>query len=374
MNALFFTMDYFEDGSGVRKKITMQVEALKRQGFGRVFTGVMNKDRVLEIDGEKLTSRGSISSPKAQVAFFNQVIEYINSHDIGFVFYRFNGISDPWIVWLFVRKLKKSGIRCVMEIPTYPYDGEKKNKDRFYYLDRFTRGFLAKQAERIVTFSDTDRIFGQKTVTISNGIDLNKIPLKADTKSEAFNVLAVANLRYWHGYDRFVLGMKEYLQKSPHRDIVFHIVSGYPHQDTEDLKALVKKLQLEDNVIFYGRMDGTELDALFDKCQFAIGCLGCHRKNIVSVKALKNVEYAARGISFLYSEVNDDFDHQPYVIKAAHDESPIDIEALLEKYDSISMTPAQIRETVKHLSWDNQMAKILDSISLHLNSPFAKRL
>ncbi len=37
--------------------------------------------------------------------------------------------------------------------------------------------------------------------------------------------------------------------------------------------------------------------------------------DIFKIKTLKNREYAARGIPFIYSEIDDDFENMPYIIK-----------------------------------------------------------
>lgn len=47
-----------------------------------------------------------------------------------------------------------------------------------------------------------------------------------------------------------------------------------------------------------------------------IASLGRHRNGITRIKTLKNREYAARGIPFVYSENDSDFDGMPYVMKA----------------------------------------------------------
>lgn len=64
---------------------------------------------------------------------------------------------------------------------------------------------------------------------------------------------------------------------------------------------------------------------MFNQCDFGIGSLGRHRSGIDKIKTLKNREYAARGIPFIYSETDEDFEQMPYVLKAPADESPIDI-------------------------------------------------
>ena len=110
------------------------------------------------------------------------------------------------------------------------------------------------------------------------------------------------------------------------------------------------------------RLFGDELNAVFDQCSFAVGSLARHRTGISDIKTLKNREYASRGLPFVYSENDSDFDHQPYILKAPVDESPIDIARIVEFVEQLQMTPSEIRQTVEHLSWKVQMQKVVESV------------
>ena len=109
-------------------------------------------------------------------------------------------------------------------------------------------------------------------------------------------------------------------------------------------------------------MFGKELDDIFNQCQFAIGSLGRHRSGITIIKTLKNREYATRGIPFIYSEQDPDFDNQPYILKAPADESPIDVQCILNFMAGFTMKPCDIRHTVEHLTWKIQMQRVVDDI------------
>jgi hypothetical protein len=67
------------------------------------------------------------------------------------------------------------------------------------------------------------------------------------------------------------------------------------------------------------------LDELFEQADMGIGSLARHRSGITHIKTLKNREYAARGLPFIYSEMDSDFEGKPYILKAKADESPIEI-------------------------------------------------
>ena len=143
----------------------------------------------------------------------------------------------------------------------------------------------------------------------------------------------------------------------------FHIVGGvHPNQMTRYFTPLIEKYQLQDKVIFHGTLFGKELDDVFNLCQFAIGSLGRHRSGITVIKTLKNREYATRGIPFIYSEQDSDFDHQAYVLKAPADETPINIEQIIHFMEHFTMSPEEIRATVGQLKWSIQMQHVVDAI------------
>lgn len=265
-----------------------------------------------------------------------------------------------------LRQLKNAGNRLYLEVPTYPYDQEYKtffSKAGFLLLlDKLFRCYFKKYIERIVTFSDDDIIWGIKTVRISNGVDFSKIRLKVSTsrKRDSFNLIGVASMNYWHGFDRIIEGLGLYLRESAEIDVNFYIVGGGDAKYIDSLKNLVTKWKLEKHVVFCGPQCGSYLDLLFDKADFAIGSLGRHRSGITYLQSLKNREYAARGIPFIYSESDRSFDNMFYVLKAPVDDSPIDICQILnfEKYE-----PKDIRNTVVNdMSWSSQMRLVYCSL------------
>ena len=115
-------------------------------------------------------------------------------------------------------------------------------------------------------------------------------------------------------------------------------------------------------MLIYGKQHGSQLDALFDRCDFGIGSLGRHRVGIQKIKTLKNREYAARGIPFVYSETDSDFDDRPYVLKAPADETPVDINSIIAFYRQQTMPASEIRASIEDLSWKNQMKHVINSV------------
>ena len=218
----------------------------------------------------------------------------------------------------------------------------------------------------IVTFSDATEIFGQRTINISNGVDFDSIPFHNYQPSaishqpSAIHLIGVAEVHLWHGFDRIMTGIGEY---KGNRDVVFHVVGGVdPNRMKLSFVPIIEKYGLQDRIIFHGQLFGEELTKVFNLCQFAIGSLGRHRCGITVIKTLKNREYATRGIPFIYSEQDSDFDHEPYVLKAPADESPVDVQQIIDFMDNFHMKPEEIRHTVEHLTWKLQMQQVVDAV------------
>ena len=128
------------------------------------------------------------------------------------------------------------------------------------------------------------------------------------------------------------------------------------------MEQTAKKYNIEQYVVNHGKLFGDKLDEVFNQCVFAIGSLGRHRSGITNIKTLKNREYAARGIPFIYSETDNDFEDKPYIIKAPADESPVNIRQIIDFIDTHDVNPTEIRNTVEHLSWRFQMEKVVREI------------
>ena len=266
-----------------------------------------------------------------------------------------------------VKQMKDAGIKVVMEIPTYPYDSEYEAQGigRQIFQDQIFRKSLAKHLDAIVTFSDYNEIFGQRTIRISNGIDFNSVKMKSvvnDTSKE-MNMIGVAEIHEWHGFDRIVKGLSEYYSISQNYIVKFHVVGYFFNSEIEQVfKKYIADHHMEQYVILHGKKHGAELDELFEQCDFGIGSLGRHRVGIQKIKTLKNREYAARGIPFIYSETDSDFDQEPYILKAPADETPVNINSIIQFYRQLSMTPIEIRESIIDLSWENQMGIVIKSV------------
>lgn len=379
MKILFLVYHGFSEASGISKKIHFQVKGLRENGceVHLCYYDFNDKGhRCRFVDGDVIKDYGkSFIAGLWQRLDYNCIYNYCKNSHVDFVYARCFHNANPFLIRLF-KKLRKLGIKSVTEIPTYPYDQEFVGfpyfSGRFWLrFDKLFRNALYKQMNAIVTFSNDDFIFGQRTIRISNGVDFDSIPLHHYSPSGdgSIHLIGVAEVHYWHGYDRLIAGLGEYYKNTHNsRQVYFHIVGGVAQNEMHGsihapgFDELITQYGIQSYVIFHGQLFGKDLDKVVNQCCFAIGSLARHRSGITVIKTLKNREYATRGLPFIYSEQDSDFDNRPYVLKAAPNESPIDILQILDFIDNYQSNPVLIRQTVEHLSWKVQMKRVIDKV------------
>jgi glycosyltransferase involved in cell wall biosynthesis len=357
----YVTLECLEKSLGVKKKILGQVKAFKSFGFNVSLIKTVRKgvlSRVFEM-------QKSLKINKNAVYYFR---------GFGFLFVFFKRK---------LRKLKKNGNILVLEIPTPIITSEKefvKSKDNM--LVKKIKCFLFNHSfpsvldyfDLIVEYAPEDLKYTQgienKFVYISNGVDVESIKLKNKNESNDINLISVANISNWHGFDRVIKGLYEYYygdNKLVTREVFYYCVGE--GDDLENLKKLVSELNLEKYVIFPGAKSGKELNNIFDKSDIAIGSLANHRKGLFYDAALKNREYCARGIPFILASPDPDFPEMfPYVFRVSSDEGAVNIKEIISWYERlIQENPDYSIEMRKyaeeHLSWEAKLMTVLERIN-----------
>ncbi|MEG2370640.1 MAG: glycosyltransferase family 1 protein [Alistipes sp.] len=372
MNGLFVVFHGFSEHSGISKKIAQQRDALIHNGIEMHLCYVDRAEDGSQrrmIDGQEIENYGCGLRAKINKRFsFHCVTRYIQEHGTHFVYIRYDHNANPALLSWF-RQLKMVGVKIILEIPTYPYDleyeGQSLSMRLRLQLDRCFRRCVADYVDRIVTFSDHATIFGRPTIRISNGIDFAQIKLKEhqNDTSKTLRLIGVANIHRWHGFDRVLMGLAEYYRETRDTAVKFQIIGDGGEEEMTEFRRLIDDHNLGSSVSLLGPLSGEALDAQFEQGDFGIGSLGRHRNGITKIKTLKNREYAARGIPFAYSETDDDFDGMPYVLKIPADETPVDIEQLIAFYHHQPYTAADIRNSIRHLSWDQQMKTVVNELA-----------
>ncbi len=373
MKGLFLVFHGFgATNAGISKKIISQKKALESCGLDvnlcymtidqNGYHKRMIDDRVLENYGSGVTAK-----IKKRISY-SVLFKYILNNNINLLYIRSFHNTNP-VLLHFLKKIRRSNIKTIMEIPTYPYDQEYQNvpvSDRIRFcMDKLFRKRMSRYISHIVTFSNEKYIFGIPTINISNGVDFDLIKLKTKVNANPtlLHLIGVAEIHFWHGFDRVLEGMAVYYKEHHSIIVTFDIIGDGVPDEIAKLKAITSVNQLGSYVRFHGSKSGKELDQLFEEADMGIASLGRHRSNIKFIKPLKNREYAARGIPFVYSEIDDDFEEMPYIMKAPASDSPLNIEDVVKFFYSNKFEPFEIRKTIEEkLSWKVQMKKVIDTV------------
>lgn len=371
MKCLFLIFHGFQAHNGISKKIRYQIDAMKVCGIDvRICFYDIKPNGISQwlVDNIIIANLGTGMMAKLKKRTdFSSIVNYIKQEAIDIIYIRSFHNANPFTIKL-VKDIRQLGKKIIFEIPTYPYDKEYATpKEKLQIItDRIFRKQFCKYVDRIVTFSNDEEIFGCPTIRISNGIDFDSIPLRTiqpNRNKEEIHLIAVAEIRFWHGFDRLIHGLGRYYQREQTIQVYLHLIGGFfSTRERDDILIPIQTYGLEKYVIRYGDQSGEALNNIFNKCDFAIGSLARHRSGITHIKTLKNREYAARGFGFIYSETDDDFDQMPYIMKVPADETPIDIKQLISFYQTLSLSPQDIRNSIQHLSWKEQMKKVITSL------------
>ena len=333
--------------SQIRPKETAQGAVTKVYDEIRAFEGAGYEMRHVNFEpvsrGLRTTHIGK--GVCAAIPFTYVFSKYEYSHDLdGYDFYYFRFEAADRYLTSFLKKLRENnpGSKIIIEFPDYPNTYWLKG---VVYLPLLLKDIAARRKYKgcVDRFAVLDpvykEIYGVRTVTFMNGIDVSRIPVRkpAAPDGEKIHVLGVSTMFPNHGYDRFLNSMARYYRDGNKRDIVFHVVGDGPGPELGRYKEIVSANGLSDHVVFEGRLVGDDLYALFDRCDLALECLGAFRKGLNLSSSLKSREYLAAGIPFVTGCEIDLFDGKKnkYVYKIPNDESIFDMNDILAFYDSI---------------------------------------
>jgi len=362
---LYLCGEEFLESNGIAKKISQQVDTLKRLGFSVDI--VHRKDRTIYFNNEKVHS--------VNLGFINRFLYffYVNFYLRKFkkTYHIFYLRNPDWFLpiglsWFL--KSWKSKTKFILEIPTYPYDSECiswKSKVALF-LHRMHRSKLKNYVDLVAYMGEeTKLIWGIKSVKIENAIDLNKVtPVGAQPKvTDKIVFVGVARLSYWHGYDRLITALDHYKKRGSGVRIQFLIV-GSGEKEISRLKSLAINFGLdEEEVTFRGPLFGKELDELFDHSHIGVDSLGRHRSGIKVNSSLKSKEYIARGIPLIKSHNDNSLDGLPFVFDVSADENIIDLVEVVNWYKSLAINSGEIRQYAReNFSWDTQMENVLKAL------------
>ncbi|MCD2502307.1 glycosyltransferase [Clostridium sp. NSJ-145] len=383
MNLLFFShvREDLPKGIGTSKKIIAQCKALSNLGYN-VFYTFENKNGfiIYDIDNNIIDKINITNKIKFRIDKYKFIEKWCKLNNINILYSRYN-YFDTQTYRLF-KNLKKIKVKIILEIPTYPYRKEQvlANKDilneKKYLKYIIKRALLIdedlnikrayKVLDLIVTYNPVSkRLWGVNAIEVDNGVDLKSIPVRNHKSSnEKVIFMIVANLSPWHGIDRFIEGLREYDTTLNIKPELWIVGSG---TELEELKKLVDKYNLKDSVKFLGTKVGNELEDIKSKADIGVASLGLYRLGLSKVSTLKEKEYCASGLPFIYAyeekELSSDCE---FALQFKNDNSPIDINKAIDFAIKVR-NDTNLHKNMRNLaaekySWDSIMKYILDKL------------
>ena len=369
---------------GILGKIRGQIKAFKCSGievhFGH-FCGKNNfkiesnyKENFIKCKGKNTRARlGSV---------YKKLYSYICDNGIETVYIRFTSLDGKAIA--FYKKLKNINVKVIIEFYSHNLELEaKKTVKRNWMNHKYSlaiKGYISLKINRhyfsklkecinlIVTTTKVGDMYGVPTINVVNGIDTTSSKVRVKEKNNYdFNIVSVAMISPWHGYDRVIKGIADYYKNGGVKNILYTVVGD--GEEKKNLEKLVSDLKLEEHVVFTGIKLNEELTEYYNKADIALEMLAGFRRTKGQISSIKMAEYFAKGIPILYaadSKIYDD-EMEKYCYWEENNDKPVNIEAIMmfcdnlyKENNDISYRMHKIAE--ERFDWTYTMKELIDFI------------
>lgn len=325
-----------EKADGVCKKIYSHIAVFEKEGYEVDFIFLRGNEIIYKENGQENVI-GRVGNIKKTPAYI-KMYKFIKYKKYDWVYNRY-GMMDTFY-YRVLKRLHRNGARILIELPTYPYKGERQKGLLYRIMFAWDELYIKKLrtiTDKVLTYSRDKEIFGIPTIEMMNGVDVESIqPLRREEDADdTIDLLIVALMQPYHGYERLLKGLKTYYETGGARKIRCHFVGDGPEK--KNYEELTEQYNLEEQVIFYGMKGGAELDAIYEKADIGICSLGCYKKGIYWSSELKSREYLAKGMPFVTGieiDILRQIDEK-YYIQFPNDESEIDVEKVVSFYDQL---------------------------------------
>lgn len=352
---------------GVENKIVQQIEVLNRY-FN------MSHLEIIQMPGQYIRKRLPLYSG---TYVLKGILESIDSAK--FLYVRKCRLERGLFLFFRAFKRKFPNSIIILELPTYPYDqifqeehGGMLVQFPFYAKDVFYRRRIKGIIDRIVIYDHIPEIFGIKTISTVNGIQVDRFTRKKKREDDGSIVLlTVSNFQPGHGYERLIEGLNEYYQTSiyVYRRLVRVIFVG-EGEEKNKYEKLVKMYSLESVVEFPGKKTKDELDDYYNNADIGLGCFGQYKYGFEGSSALKIREYLARGIPVI-SGCREDVlagKNQAFYLEFPNDASPVDITQIIEFWDRLKSNGNLSKEIYEYAKDTVDMELTLKPVVDYINS------
>lgn len=336
---------------GVEKKIDQTLSAIKK----------LNYDVYLVIKSER--------NLRSHWAFFGELFKTDADTIIIRNVPHFMIFLLPVLIW---NRLK--GVKVIIEIPTpitiILNEISMKNDGKIRKYLKLAVMYISfplalYPANRIIEYAGESRYFSlglnKKMMLLTNGIDVDNITARLSSPAwpaKEFTLIGVASLASWHAFDRVIHGIYSYKNKHSNEKIKLKLIVVGDGEVRKELVKLSQSLRVEDSVEFVGFQIGENLDELFNRSHVAVSSLGLYRIGLDMGSVLKSREYTARGMPFISTGYDIDFDPIPsFVLQVKNDNTPVNIEEVIAFYTSI-YTDKNLSDKIRSYAVNNLDLKV----------------
>lgn len=336
-----------------------------------VFRTYIDQYKIWVTNGEKTEVIGKLFFKNEKLcrntSLYCAVLNYIQRNNFDYCYIRSIPTTKKYLEM--VARLKKSGCKTMVEIPTYPVHGEFES-DKWYR--KIIRKSFEKNEIKSIKFIDLYLLLGEQAndylgcpaINIENGVDINIFNPKKHEKTQDFHMVFIGKVARWHGIDRVIEGLNYYYKNGNSKRVYFHVIGTDADGTLKNCKNMVDKYGLEEYVIFEGPKYASEADHYFDISDVAIASLGDHRREVQNISLLKIKEYMARGIPFVYSMDDNMIDESwEFCYKISKDDSPVDIESVIKFAEKIQWecVTSRMRNICREtMGWESQISKVIN--------------
>jgi hypothetical protein len=361
--------------AGIKKKVVGQKKALNHLGFDTDLMYI-ESDQIILDDYRNGIKRITIPSKWKFLKYLYH--DFITQFELAKydVFYLRHFPMHPLSWWmLFQLKRRHPAIKIIVEFPTFPYSKQLKAISSWHYfsgvIDDVFTPLAMKYADRVLTVSQHTAIFGKATLITSNGIDVSQFkPIALPIFEDSLNIVGLANVQIWHGYDRVIKGLEQYYQSANRPlKVRFHIIGA--GKECDNIAQLANDCKVAEYVVLHGALFGDALYDTLQQCHVGLGALADFRVGMdnAAVSPLKNREYCAFGLPFVCTYKDSDLPADfPFVLLMNADEQPISIAAIVDFYTTLRQhypdyTTQMHQFTKTHLSWESKFLVLKNYLS-----------
>lgn len=358
MRLLFVTHIPEDDSNGVWKKIVSQVDSLKDIGYEVTLISFHDKNT---INIQRSQGVKKIKTLHRYLFHFYLSMDIKKSFDLIYVRKPHGGLYPVGLSWFLKKMHRNNNPTIYMEIPTYPFKNE--SKGIFGKISSLIFDLEISKAKKyiyqfLVIGDLCNKLYNIPAKNIINGVNVNKISLlekDIHTKTGEIVFLGVANLAYWHGYDRLISSITNY---NGNLDVKFIIIG-----DNEPELSRLKGMSLgSDKIIFLGKMNTSQINEVLKTIDIGVDSLGRHRSGNNNNSSIKSKEYTAMGLPFIMSHDDSGFSEGlPFIFKCSPTDEPLDINAIINWYHNLppSISSFESNYAKENFSWQSIFNKNL---------------